>query len=181
MSLTLPNAHTVFYLSHCSTQGFLLASTCPFSWMLWNTDVSLKYWIHPRLGCELCLPLKEQTREKEREGRNGEVGSLNKLLSVCLIYGAIRSVQCRLKLNFSSCEASSIKNSVSILRWGIILANMEHVGCTRKPGETVAVPLFPNMAPRYLACLCWRGRKSETYFTTPTSFVMIIKDLNGKQ
>lgn len=92
--------HIVFYLPHCSLQGFLLASACLFCWMPWNADVLLKYWIHPSLGCELCLLLKEE------KGERGEVGSLNKLLSVYLIYGAIRSVQCRLKLNFSSCEAS---------------------------------------------------------------------------
>ena len=55
----------------------------------------------------MCLLLKEQKREKKKKKeRREEVGSLNKLLSVYLIYGAIRSVQYRLKLNFSSCEAS---------------------------------------------------------------------------
>lgn len=42
---------------------------------------------------------------REEEMR-GERGSLNKSPSVYLIYGAIRSVRYRLKLNFSSCEAS---------------------------------------------------------------------------
>lgn len=68
---TLPtssNTHNVFYLSHCSLQGFLLASTCLFCWMLWNTDVSLKYWIHPSLGCELCL-LNGRVRKRGTEGR----------------------------------------------------------------------------------------------------------------
>lgn len=84
--------------------GFLLASPCLFCWMLCNTDVSLKYWIQPSLGCELCLLLREEKKGKRR--REERWGSLNKLPSVYLIYGAIRSVQCRLKLNFSSCEAS---------------------------------------------------------------------------
>ena len=71
MFLTLSNTLTVFYLFHCSLWGFLLASTCLFCWMLWNTDISLKYWIRPRLGCELCLPVKEQASERERE-KEGE-------------------------------------------------------------------------------------------------------------
>lgn len=103
MFLTSSNMHIVFYLSRGPLQAFLLASPCLFCWMLWDTDVSLKYWIHPSLGCELSLLLKAEQRGGERKG---EVGSLNKLPSVYLIYGAIRSVQCRLKLNFSSCEAS---------------------------------------------------------------------------
>lgn len=42
----------------------------------------------------------------ERKRRSREVRSLNKLPSVCLIYGAIRGTRRRLKLNFSGCEAS---------------------------------------------------------------------------
>lgn len=53
------------------------------------------------LGCELSL-----VREGERRKWEEEQGSLNKSPSVYLIYGAIRSVRFRLKLNFSSCEAS---------------------------------------------------------------------------
>lgn len=81
---------------------FLLASACLFCWMLWNTDVSLKYWIHPSLGCELCLLLKEQERERG-EMRWDPWINCYQFISFT---GQIRSMQCRLKLNFSSCEAS---------------------------------------------------------------------------
>lgn len=52
------------------------------------------------------VSLVERRGESARGRERGEVRSLNKLPSVYLIYGAIRSVQRRLKLNFSSCEAS---------------------------------------------------------------------------
>lgn len=42
----------------------------------------------------------------EMGGVEGALGSLNKLLSVYLIYGAIKSAECRQKSNFSCCEAS---------------------------------------------------------------------------
>lgn len=45
-------------------------------------------------------------RRRRRRRRSREVRSLNKLPSVYLIYGAIRGARRRLKLNFSSCEAS---------------------------------------------------------------------------
>lgn len=56
-----------FYPPLCSLWGFLLASACLFCWMPQNTDVSLKYWIQPSRGCELCLLLKEQERERGEE------------------------------------------------------------------------------------------------------------------
>lgn len=108
MFLTSSNMHIVFYLSHSSLQDFLLASACLFSWTLHNTDISLKYWIHPILRIWAACPVRrigERERRQEIKKR-GEVGSLNKLLSVYLIYRAIRGMHCGLKLNFSSCEAS---------------------------------------------------------------------------
>lgn len=68
MFLTSSNTHIVFYPSRGPLQAFLLASACLFCWMLRNTDISLKYWIHPSLGCELSLLLKEE----KREGKKGE-------------------------------------------------------------------------------------------------------------
>lgn len=40
--------------------------------MLQNTDISLKYWIHPSQVCELRLLVKEQEREEEKRERQRE-------------------------------------------------------------------------------------------------------------
>ena len=48
----------------------------------------------------------ESERERERERGRESWEPVNKLLSVYLIYEAIRGVECGLKLNFSSFEVS---------------------------------------------------------------------------
>lgn len=68
MFRTSSNTHIVFYLSPSPPRGFLLASPCLFCWMLWNTDVSLKYWIHPSLGMWVVSPV-ERTEGRGDEGR----------------------------------------------------------------------------------------------------------------